>query len=757
MMRTVRLVALMILLVAVGLRPLVAESYHTGGGLFTAALSEVSDLSPVPTVVFDLVIFTTALVAWLTFRREKTNSRIPTAFAAGMALIAISGLISCLNAENQRTAINATIDWLALPVLSLTLASLITRQWHRQLVLCVTLASACTQSFKCLDDAWGGFDETWLYYQENKEAIWEAQGVPLDSAKVELFEKRMLARESAGFLPHSNIAGSYLVTAVFAACGLLISAFSIEAGTRVRCALTALVLLGLTATAGWLTNSTGALVSTLVGAAAWFAIDWLRRARQVPATRIRKYALGLTMLGIVATVGHGLYHGSLPGASLNFRWHYWTNSAPIVANHPLTGIGRENFAAAYLREKPIDVPEEVANPHNLLVQATADWGVTGLVGIILLIVGGTTYACRPARVFEADDNARPRWIFGIVVGTFIILMRIPLLGSDDPNFVYYTTVVFGFVWILGYAIAWMAHGATSGSHMTRILNYASGIALLTFLIHDLINFALFVPGTATTFFAILGYWMSGFASDHAESTGARKLLQGTPTAVAAIGIPSAIFLALLPMTRSASHRADAQRWRPIPSFTRTDEGFQASIYADPYDPEPIIYRAGYWNLLSRMPLPQEAESEARATMKREVLALAFAAVQNQPERVNNSLTFQKLRMDISLLAAESGLGQEAFEEALQAALQRALLYPSDPHVHLDLGAIQLRYAQAIAEGSVADPTREPRDLAQPALDNLRHGLELDRLRPEWERIRGLRPREIETARAQIDQAQALLP
>ena len=36
---------------------------------------------------------------------------------------------------------------------------------------------------------------------------------------------------------------------------------------------------------------------------------------------------------------HGVYHGSLPQDSLNFRWRYWVASARLVRQHPLAGVG----------------------------------------------------------------------------------------------------------------------------------------------------------------------------------------------------------------------------------------------------------------------------------------------------------------------------------------------------------------------------------------------------------------------------------
>ena len=106
-------------------------------------------------------------------------------------------------------------DWLCLPVLTIALVQLMHLRSQRSLLLGAVLASACVQAGQCLEQHFVGFDETLEYYESIKEDFWARQGVDPDSPKVDAFERRMRARESAGFFPHSNVTGSYLVM-----CGL---------------------------------------------------------------------------------------------------------------------------------------------------------------------------------------------------------------------------------------------------------------------------------------------------------------------------------------------------------------------------------------------------------------------------------------------------------------------------------------------------------------------------------------------------------
>ena len=108
----------------------------------------------------------------------------------------------------------------------------------------------------------------------------------------------------------------------------------------------------------------------------------------------------------------------------------------MIADHPLAGVGRENFGRHYLRTKSIDSPEEVSNPHNLFVQAAADWGFPGLIGFVLMLFGASFYVTRPI-VQTSESNQSERgppstitwlgWIIGLMI--VIIVVRLPLLGT----------------------------------------------------------------------------------------------------------------------------------------------------------------------------------------------------------------------------------------------------------------------------------------------------------------------------------------
>ncbi|MCH8150121.1 MAG: O-antigen ligase family protein, partial [Planctomycetes bacterium] len=408
MKRLIESVSFGIILVVVALRPLVAESYDSAGNPITAALGSVSDPSPVGTLVFDMAILVSA-VGWL-FARAIGSHQLyrRTGLEWGSLIIMLAAIVSCCFAGHKRLAITATIDWLCYLVLAMVLVQLLRHRWRQRVLIAAIVGTACVQAVQCFDQHFVGFEDTWAQYEEIKDEFWARQGVDQDSAKVELFENRIQARESSGFLPHSNLTGSYLMLCGLVALGVSVSGLRRSRDFKsvlapVACGVVAAGIL----TAVLTTKSNGAILAGVFGLAVWLLIHTARRWIDSHRTRALLVGWALAAIGLSSTVGLGLMNDRLPHMSLTFRWQYWKTSSQLIADHPLAGVGRENFGRHYLQYKTIDSPEEVSNPHDLLVQAAADWGLPGLTGLIVAMIGvSLTLARRPIDQSEAGGQNR---------------------------------------------------------------------------------------------------------------------------------------------------------------------------------------------------------------------------------------------------------------------------------------------------------------------------------------------------------------
>ena len=754
MRRRIETLSLLVLLVLVGLRPLVPESYDNGGDSLGRALAVLADPTPLRTAVFDLLILLCACGCLLGRVLRPGGAYRRTGLEWGTLILLFAATISCISAGQQRLALNASLDWLCYPVLTIVLVQLLRTSFLRRLLLAVVLASAAAQAVECFDQYYFAYEDTRAQYESVKEELWARQGVELDSPQVELYEHRLLAHEAQGYLGHPNVAGSYLILCAFAAGGAAWSMFWGAGGVNRR--LRGLGTAGLTVALVWaagLTDSRGALAAGSAGLALALLLfgfkEWIGTHRR------KAWLIGWAcmVLGMLAAVGHGLYHGSLPSASLDFRWKYWQASTDLIADHGLTGVGRENFGRHYLRYKPIGSPEEISNPHNLLVQATAEWGMLGLAGMTLLLLGGSRAASgvmrrrtESATVEHQESEGRPRgltlaaekrenvlpWAAGLFAG--VVLLRLTLLGTNDANYLYFNGVLTGAAWLIGFGL--VVFGASGDRRQEQSIVPVTVtvvvVGLFTLLLHDLINFALFVPGTATTFFALLAYVIAARVHREAEvEAPAAEPLSAkrpwVPLILMTAATVAVLMLLVLPVGRGVRRlehaRASSRQLTSAPLAEQpAQRRFLEARAADVLDSTAPREHAEW--LLSLGGVPH---------LREDALDSALTAIEEALQRDPYSIQLYRLQMHAYRTRAElheSAADRAAAIEAARAALR---LYPQDPRGLLALADRLLEAAEA--EGSP--------DRLQEALTTYYEALALDASRPAWEVIRRF-PRRIRT-------------
>ena len=751
--RGLEVVSLFVMLVIVALRPLIAETYDSAGSPFSKAIDQLADPSPLRTLVFDVLILSSALGCAVARQIDRTTPYRRSGIEVGFAFLLIAGVVSCVSAGNRRLAINGTIDWLCLPVLAMTLAQLLDTPLRRRLLLAGVLASAAVQSFQCLDQYWS-FDETWAHYQSMREDLWSRQNIPLDSSRVEAFERRMGAQEASGFFPHANVAASYLVLCALPAIGLALLRWRRALSPTDRLSSVGASILAVFLCVGVaLTKSLGAVVAGAAGIACWVCLNLFHRRI---ATHPRRYLiLGWSGLAcaVIGVIAYGLTFDRLPGWSLTFRWQYWTASAQMIADHPWSGVGRENFGRHYLQYKSIQSPEEVSNPHNLFVQAAAEWGVPGLIGILLMLIGGSIQALRAVVIPDTPvpDSPLPRrvqtvlqlrwvsWIMTLVIS--LSLIRYFLLGTDDFDYLYYASTVTAILWtaaflVLGFGSSGRAHPASESPFVV------SGLAgaLFAFLLHDMINFASFVPGTATTAFALFASLVAA-RSDSIEQTPSvhrKTIWLGPVLGVAAILL--VLVVGVVPVYRVWFLTELARMKGQGPVLPESPDHspwlfYRQAAAADPLDPEPCVEEASW--LLKVMSLrgatPQAWNGGERALNE---------AIRRDP--YHQSLRLKQMGF---LVRRANALGR--FEDRLRAveAAEKALsLYPQNPE---GLIALADRRKEAV-EGILKQGTNgldspetvaRAKRLIHDALSGYQAALELDQRRLWWEELHRLGERE----------------
>jgi hypothetical protein len=162
--------------------------------------------------------------------------------------------------------------------------------------------------------------------------------------------------------------------------------------------------------------------------------------------RPRWRTLFFVVAGLSLAIGLASWSGGLDRLvlseafkSLRYRAEYWTGSWRMLwdREHPtrwLTGVGPGNFRACYLPFKLAESSEEIADPHNLLLDHWSAGGLPGLLAVLAL--GGMALASlltssragstsrRPDTPFPSEPQ-RLEWI-----GAFGVVVVLILLGSS---------------------------------------------------------------------------------------------------------------------------------------------------------------------------------------------------------------------------------------------------------------------------------------------------------------------------------------
>ncbi len=222
----------------------------------------------------------------------------------------------------------------------------------------------------------------WVQIPETRTAIIEDPGRMhfIDAALREEFLTRLWTNEPYGpFLTSNTLAGFLAVTfplVLLPGAWVLRDRSGAEGRSRLRASVfpalgvVAVVLLVLT-------GSKGGFGAFAVTVAAWTAME-KREA-------LRRHALAITVAaGILAAVGAWAVLGwsadplglKNPHSSMGFRLGYWSAAWRMTLEHPVTGVGLDNFADHYLRLKD-EAAGEVQRAHNDWLQLAAELGFPG--------------------------------------------------------------------------------------------------------------------------------------------------------------------------------------------------------------------------------------------------------------------------------------------------------------------------------------------------------------------------------------------
>jgi tetratricopeptide (TPR) repeat protein len=367
-------------------------------------------------------------------------------------------------------------------------------------------------------------------------------------------------------------------------------------------------------------------------------------------------ALAAAAIGVVTLVaGIGMKTGGLFHDSLTFRWRYWVGSAAMIAARPLTGVGWENFGETYVQYRVPGAIEEIKDPHNLLVKFATETGLPGLVLLIATLgvaaweVGRRAPALTRTRTGEALRPAA--WVVGAFVAAHVATRGFALLDFTELLKLVLFAALLGAAVLVG-SVRSLNDFVLEGGR-SRWVGGGAVLALLIFLAHNFVDFALFETGPMLMFMATLGACLGIRA-------GRRRVKRNTPAALASLAVLALLALSfalliVLPVGLAESHAAAARQLTTENKTDRAAASWRAAIDASPVANAHYALEAGEAYRSSRQPRPREA------------IAFLSQAVEADPRLLRGWLERARARRSYGLVRDEAELN--AIETDYRTALR----------------------------------------------------------------------------------------
>ncbi|HEV8069138.1 MAG TPA: O-antigen ligase family protein [Planctomycetaceae bacterium] len=234
-----------------------------------------------------------------------------------------------------------------------------------------------------------------------------------------------------------------------------------------------------------LTKSRTAWTGLIVAGAVWGATTLMRNGLRLPRRILLRMGLGsvvVVVLFVIAALGKGFDAEVISEApkSLSYRFQYWNGAAHTVAASPIFGTGPGNFRQHYLKYKLPESSEEIADPHNWLLDLWVSGGILAVASFLACCVLAVPALrkCAPdeARRPEAAEPLSP-WttdLAGPVLG-FLFAVAAPVAAADGA---------FN-VWQLGLLPAWIITFSVLRQNLGSALmaKAAVGASALGLMIH----------------------------------------------------------------------------------------------------------------------------------------------------------------------------------------------------------------------------------------------------------------------------------
>lgn len=549
------------------------------------------------------VLLGTVVLWWIyiLFRRDLAYRF--TGLEIGAVLFIVGGVIGTLAASNKRAAINDFITLLVPIITAMMFVQICNSTVKIRLVLSVFVGIAAASALQCVSQY---FVDTKLLieqYEQQPQSILEPLGINKGTFEHMLFEHRIYTKGINGFLTTSNSVGSFALLSCFAAIALF--AERIRNFIRERKSSLVLILTGLVLAVSLLNlaipQSKGAIGSFILALLVFLLLISFGRIIAGSRKTVLLICLIITIAAGFLFVSYGVKHNRLPGGnSMLVRWQYWTASAQMYLDNPLTGVGPGNFNSYYPQYKIPEALEVVRDPHNFLLAFLTQYGPIGLFGFLLLLIAVWNRGICVLGACELkslQQNFQKIFIiFAVVITAAMLIIRPfikPMVISDEHTaIIFYAFFVLYVVPAASFLIGfWLACGAFKEKKLLVTDLTAAAIIAGTFglIIHNIIDFAMFEPGVYTSFWFCMAIIAAVYIIN--RNAGFKLFLLGISAKVILLFLHLAVFVLVLiwgfiPVIQSTNANRQAQN-SLLSGLMDNAQGFlNAAAKTDPLNPVP---------------------------------------------------------------------------------------------------------------------------------------------------------------------------
>jgi O-antigen ligase/polysaccharide polymerase Wzy-like membrane protein len=459
-----------------------------------------------------------------------------------MALFVLWHSIAALWAvayESPRPALNMLWEWLGLGVAFFLARQAFSSAVQRRAVGAVMVALAVVVSLYGLYQYSVELPAARELYEQSSDEMLRDAGIwyPPGSPGREMLEQRLASLEPMATFALTNSLAGFL--APWAMVALAVSVvLSRRLSVRQRVVIASLLIpLGLCLL---LTKSRSAYLACACGAVAIAAISWGGR-RTLLRTRRRLLTVGIAAVLIVGAILGALSVGGLDievlseaPKSLGYRLQYWQASAAMIRDLPLFGCGPGSFQHRYTAYKLPEASEEIADPHNFLIEMWATAGTPALLALLAVGVAFLLCVLSPTRRTQDDvqstgadsgeSEASP--IFWGALGGVMLSLPVGAMSAAPPSLLVPLAALPLGGLVLAMLIPWVARGDDSAMLWT--------LPAMALLVHLLFSGGFAFPGVAVGLWLLLALALNVSAcGDRPVGSGVGALVLGGVLALVA--------------------------------------------------------------------------------------------------------------------------------------------------------------------------------------------------------------------------------